>query len=81
MDVIIFPAASTDRQTLALSIKKSGATQVYSEGPYIICKTRDLKIVAGVPGIDWVAAARKVTRKFSDVTRNSPSRQQDHSAG
>ncbi len=34
-----------------------------------MCKARDLKIVAGIPGIDWVAAARKVTRKFSDVTR------------
>ena len=68
MDVIIFPAASADRQTLALSMKKSGATQVYSEDPYIICKAHDLKILAGITQMDWVAAARQVTRKFSDVT-------------
>ena len=68
MDVVVFPAASADRHALARAIKKSGAKQICSEGPCIICKARDLEILAGIPGIDWVAEARKVTRKFSDVT-------------
>lgn len=68
MDVVIIPFASVDRQALARVIRTSGAKQVYSRGPCIICKARDLEILAGIPGIDWVAEARKVTRKFSDVT-------------
>jgi len=68
LDAVVFPAASANRQALAKAIKKSGATQIASEGPCIICKTRDPEILAGIPGIDWVAAARRVTRRFSDVT-------------
>lgn len=67
MDVVVFPAASADRQALAKAIKKAGATQVAFEDKCIICKTRDLEILAGVSGIDWAAAANKVTRKFSGV--------------
>ena len=68
MDIVVFPSSPANRQALARAVKKSGATQVASEGPCIICKARDPEILAGIPGIDWVAAARKVTRKFSDVT-------------
>lgn len=68
MDVVIIPFASVDMQALARAVRSSGAKQVYSKGPCITCKARDLKILAGIPGIDWVAAAMKVTRKFSDVT-------------
>ena len=42
--------------------------QVASEGPCIICKARDLEVLAGIPGIDWIAVAKKVNLKFSDVT-------------
>jgi hypothetical protein len=68
LDIVIIPFASVDRQALARVIRTSGAKQVYSEGPCIICRARDLKILAGTPEIDWAAPARKVTRKFSDVT-------------
>jgi hypothetical protein len=68
LDIVVFPAASANRHALARAVKKSGATQIASEGPCIICKARNPEILAGIPGIDWVAAARKVTRKFSDVT-------------
>jgi hypothetical protein len=68
LDVVIIPFASVDRQAFAQAIRTSGAKQVYSRGPCIICKARYLEILAGIPGIDWVAEARKVTWKFSDVT-------------
>lgn len=68
MELVIFLSASANRQALARAIKKSGAIKVASEGPCIVCKTGDPKTLAGLSGIDSIAAAKKVPRRFSDVT-------------
>lgn len=64
LDVVIIPLRFC-QQALARAIRTSGAERVYSKDPCIMCKARDLKILASIPGIDWVAVVTKVTRKFS----------------
>jgi hypothetical protein len=63
--VLVFPSAFANRQSLVRAMKKSGAVQVASEGPYLVCKVRDPKILSELSGI---AVAKQVPRRFSDVT-------------
>jgi hypothetical protein len=71
--VLVFPSHLANRQALVRAIKKSGKVQVTSEGTCIICKAGDPAKIAsalvGLDGIDSVAIAKKVSSRFSDVTK------------
>jgi adenylyl- and sulfurtransferase ThiI len=70
--VLVFPSTPDNRQKLVRAIKKSGKIQVTYEGACVVCKTRDpagaASRLADLPGVESVAAARKVSSRFSDVT-------------
>lgn len=73
--VIAFPSAFVDKRALALTIKEftNEISDVVIEGNYIICRSKDpvdfAFRVARLFGVEKVAVAKKVSSKYSEVTR------------
>lgn len=70
--ILVCPSAPDNIQALVQAIKKSDIVQVTFEGVYIVLKTGSPKIASGLAGlarVGSVAVAKKVSSRFSDVTR------------